>query len=76
MNNPTSLLAEHPLQPHECDYSVEVFRVVWREPSGQYRRSRACESLEQAIERSARHDWPYAILREYRVETIEVIERG
>lgn len=45
------------------EYYVEDYRVIWKEPSGQHRYSQTCSTVKQAIERSARHDWPHVIVR-------------
>lgn len=54
------------------EYDTACYRVVWEEPSGRRRYSNSCSTLNEAIERTARHDWPHAIVRE--TSSREVVE--
>ena len=66
------------IRVYEYDYSYRHYRVIWVDPTGRYRSSRACETHMEASNHAIKHhpDWPYVIVYEYREETREVRGRG
>jgi hypothetical protein len=64
-----------PFHVYECDGESDWFRVIWKDPTGYSRRSKPCSTIQEAIARTARHDWPWAIIHEREARSIEVVCR-